>query len=40
MDVEISEIIALIGVLLYSTAAILPDILGAITGKSRKSGKK
>lgn len=40
MDVKISEIIALIGVFLYSTAVVLPDIWGAITGKSKKEDKK
>lgn len=39
MDVKISEIIALIGVILYSIATILPDIFGAITG-SKKADKK
>lgn len=40
MDVKISEIIALIGVMLYSIATVLPDVLNAITGNSKKAGKK
>lgn len=36
MDVKISEIIALLGVLLYSVVTILPDILGKADGKSKK----
>ena len=40
MDVKISEIIALIGVILYSMATVLPDIWNKITGTSKKAEKK
>lgn len=40
MDVKISEIIALIGVMLYSMATVLTDIVGRITGKSKGEDKK
>jgi len=40
MDVKVSEIIALIGVMLYSISTVLPDIWNAITGSSKKTDKK
>ena len=40
MDVKISEIIALLGVFIYSIATVLPDIWNAITGKSKKAAQK
>lgn len=40
MDVKISEIIALLGIMLYSFAAVLPDVWNAITGKSKKTEQK
>jgi len=40
MDVKFSEIIALIAVMLYSIATVLPDIWKAITGGSKKAEKK
>lgn len=40
MDVKISEIITLAGVMLYSVATILPDIWSRISGKSKQAHKK
>lgn len=40
MDVKISELIALAGVILYSLATVIPDIMNAITGKSSKEAKE
>lgn len=40
MDVKISEIIALIGVMLYSIATVLPDIWNHMSGKSKQADKK
>lgn len=39
MDVTISEIIALIGVIIYSSATVFPDIWGAISGKGKSAAK-
>ena len=39
MDVKISELIALAAVILYSFATVIPDIMNAIKGKSRKEAK-
>jgi len=40
MDVKISEILALIAVMFYSVATLIPDILNRISGKSKQADKK